>query len=160
MSPSTSYQELNTTLSVKCKVIFGITVIRTQTVLTFSGLRQSVVVESPARPVDMRTSICSRCATLLWYSLQKGDHVRVHIVDAAEASLFLQEGRFLTGVVVGLKAAHDSSLVEVVGLGGVEVFLVPNTRLEIVAPEDSARVVDIFELERNQVRSDVRGYCT
>lgn len=119
-----------------------------------------MVVKSPARSLDVRTSICSRCAILLWYPLQKGDHVRVHIVDAEEASLFLQEGRFLTGVVVGLKAAHDSSLIEVVGLGGVEVFLVPNTRLEIVALEDSARVVDIFELERNQVRSDARGYYT
>ena len=63
-------------------------------------------------------------------------------------------------MVVRLKAVHDSSLVEVVGLGGVEAFLVPNTRMEIVAAEDSARVIDIFELERNQVRSHVlvRGY--
>lgn len=58
-------------------------------------------------------------------------------------------------MVVGLKADHDSSLVEVVGLGGVEVFLVPNARMEIVAAEDSARVIGIFELERNQVMSAV-----
>lgn len=119
-----------------------------------------VVVKSPERSPDMRTSLFVSVyafVILWWHPLQKGDHVRVHVIDAVEASLFLQEGRFLTGVVVGLKAVHDSSLVEVVGLGGAEAFLVPNTRMEIVAAEDSARVIDTFELERNQVMSGVRG---
>ena len=94
---------------------------------------------------------------LLWdpSPLQKDDHVRVHVVDAAEAPLFLQEGRYLAGVVVAPKGSHDSSLVEVVGLGGAELFLVPNTRIEIVTPEENARVVEIFEFERNQVKSGV-----
>lgn len=84
---------------------------------------------------------------------QTGDHVRVHVLDAAEAPVFLQEWVYLTGVVVSPLAAHDSSLVSVVGLAGEELFLVPNTRMEHVTAAESSRVVDILKVARNKVRT-------
>lgn len=89
---------------------------------------------------------------------QTGDYVRVHFLDAIEAPLFLREGRYLAGVVVSPSAAHDSALVEVVGLAGPERFFVPNTRMEFVTAKGSSLVVEAFESERNQA-SGVRHYC-
>jgi len=79
--------------------------------------------------------------------------VRVHVIDAAEAPVFLQEGLFLTGVVSRPLATHDSSLVSVVGLAGAEVLLVPHARMEHVTAEDFDRVVCTLKVARNQVRS-------
>lgn len=84
---------------------------------------------------------------------QNGDHVRLHCLDAAEAPLFTQNDRYLTGVVISPLAAHDSSLIEVASLAGAEKLVVPNTRLELVTAQDSARVSEIFKNGRNQARS-------
>lgn len=84
---------------------------------------------------------------------QRGDHVRVHVLDAAEAPIFLQQGMNLTGVVASPLAAHDSCLVKVVGLAGEELFLVPNTRMEHVTAAEFARVVDTLKVARNKVRT-------
>lgn len=79
--------------------------------------------------------------------------MRVHVIDEAESPLFLEEGAFVTGVVVSSLAAHDSSLVSAVGLtDAAEPLLVPNTRLEHVSAEDFARVADAFKIDRNRVR--------
>lgn len=86
-------------------------------------------------------------------SFQTGDHVRVHVLDAAEAPVFLQQGMYLTGVVASPLAAHDSSLVSVVGLAGEELFLVPNTRMEHVTAAESSRVVHTLKVARNKVRT-------
>lgn len=86
--------------------------------------------------------------------------MRVHVVDAAEAPVFLQEGVYLTGVVSCPLATHDSSLVSVIGLGGEEAFLVPNARMEHVTAEEFARVVDTLKVARNQVRPCLGGAAT
>lgn len=83
----------------------------------------------------------------------------MHIVDAAEAPLFFQDGRYLAGVVVAPLAAHDSCLVEVIGLAGWEQLLVPNTRMEFATAKDNARVVDVFKIARNQARSCGHRKC-
>lgn len=83
--------------------------------------------------------------------------MRVHVIDAAEAPVFLQEGVYLTGVVSRALATHDSSLVSVVGLAGAEALLVPNTRMEHVTVEEFARVVGTLKVARNQVRPGLSG---
>lgn len=61
---------------------------------------------------------------------------------------------FLPGAVASPLAAHDSSLVSVVGLAGEELFLVPNTRMEHVTTAEFARVVDILKVARNKVSAN------
>lgn len=75
----------------------------------------------------------------------------MHVIDEAEASLHVVEDRYLAGVVQASLPAHDSSLVEVIGLPGAEMILVPNTRLEHVTAQDNARVIAAFNAERAQV---------
>lgn len=44
---------------------------------------------------------------------QRGDHVRLHYMDADESTVFTEEGQYLTGIVVARDGAHDSCVVEV-----------------------------------------------
>lgn len=102
--------------------------------------------------MDLRIARRPRfCSVRHGIPFKVGDHVRVHVLDAAEAPVFLQQGVSLTGVVSSSLAAHDSSLVSVVGLAGEELFLVPNTRMEHVTATEFARVVDTLKVARNKV---------
>lgn len=112
----------------------------------------------------------SHCLSAKWFNYlvlisceicpQPGDYVRIHVLDAEEASLFLQEDRYLVGVVVAPIAVHDSSTVSVIGLTGAELLLVPNTRMEFVTAENGARVEEIFKVSRNKVRGGVVPHNT
>lgn len=77
--------------------------------------------------------------------------MRVHCLDAVEAPFFQQDGLYLAGVFVLSLATHDSCLVDVEGLAGSERLIVPNTRVEVVSPQDSARVTGVIKATRNQV---------
>lgn len=79
-------------------------------------------------------------------------------MDEAEALFFVQEGLYLTGKVLTSATAHDCCLVDVMGMAHPERILVPNTRMEFVSPEDSARVIDSLKTTRGQVRAC--GCCT
>lgn len=83
---------------------------------------------------------------------KRDDYVRIHYLDAAEATVFIHEDIFPTGRVLAAAVAHDSSLVSVAALGGSERLLVPNTRMEFVSPRDDARVTTALEKMRDHVR--------
>ena len=78
--------------------------------------------------------------------------MRVHCLDAAEAPLLQQNGIYLAGVVVASLATRDSSVVDVTGLNESERLVVPNTRIEFVTAQDSARVTGMIRATRAQVK--------
>lgn len=83
---------------------------------------------------------------------KRDDYVRVHYLDAAEATVFIHEDIFPTGRVLAAAVAHDSSFVSIAALGGSERLLVPNTRMEFVSPRDDAKVTTALGKMRDNVR--------